>query len=452
VSVRSTFYPRAGFAVVPTPPLSGIYYTDVAVFNPLTPAFSVQNGTDQTTLSSQTAQLFGVPTSGSNLQLQPDPLGAPYGAYLGALEAIWYEPDDAVGSYPVTLGALAGLVQWTPAITITDGSAPVFVVPGAACYAIAFASPPTDPTAIIYVNGVQSGKIVGASNAPGSSLSLIQLESGTGDTMFQIESTVPFVSVISLSVGDAPLINAAQTSGFQQVLLGTATASDPPPSEVIIYTNPLWRSIWVLLIGSGMTGTPVCQGESGAFYEASTPPYLVPNPSEQLFFRFNIIVAAEGEVGLSMLLPGVELYYWGADFADTDVLAYNQSGGGGVGSANTPDPLRFSYAGVLDDTIPIPGGAISCPPGSECFLTRLWAFILAGTSVDVTVYVNSYPAYAGPVAVSGFDPITVTTTPGGFVLPTPLQVFDLDIVSIAISDLVDSPADLGCMVDELLTP
>jgi hypothetical protein len=451
VSVRGSFYARAGFSLVPTPPLSGIYYTSVALYNALTPAFSVQNGTDQTTLSSQTAQLFAVPTSGSNTQLTPEPAGAPYGAYLGPLEAVWYEPDDQVGSFPVTLGALAGLIQWTPQVTI-DTSDPIYVAPGSACYAIALVGN-SDPTQVITVKGVQSGKIIGQSSAPGSTSLLVLLESGTGDTIFAITASAPITTVLSLSVGAAPSVNAAQTVGSQQVLLGTATAADPPPSAIIINTNPLWRSIWVLQIGNAMPAEPpVCQGASGAFYQASTPPYLIPIPGEQLFYRFNIIPAAEDEVTLSLVTTGALLFYWGADFADTDVLAYDQSGGGGVGSANSPDPLRFSYAGDLDASLAIPGGAVSCPPGATAFITRLWAWILAGTSVDVTVRVNSYPAYSGPVDVSGLTAITITTTPDGFVLPTPLQVFDLDIVDIVLSSLVGTPAGLGAMADTLIVP
>jgi hypothetical protein len=268
-------------------------------------------------------------------------------------------------------------------------------------------------------------------------------------TWYQAAEPIP--QNLPISIG-----NTATTTSTQQVLLGTATAADPPPGEIIIPTNPLWRSIWVLQIGNAMPNVPpVCQGASGAFYEASTPPYLVPIAGEQYFYRFNIIPAAEDEVGLSLVTEGALLFYWGADLADTDVFAFDQNGGSG-GMSNTPNPIRFSYAGDLvagtsDDT-DIPGAFVDVEPGSTGYITRLWGLILGGTSVNVTVRVNSAPAYAGPVAIPDLTNITITPTPGGFVLPTPQQVYDLDYVDIVLSDLVDTPAGLGCFVGEISVP
>jgi hypothetical protein len=453
VSVLGTFYARAGLSIALSPPrLSGIYYDSMAVYNALTPAFTVQNGVDQSTLAGQTAQLFPVPTTASAMQLQAAPEGAPYGAYLGPINTVWFEPPDTPGSFPVTLGALAGQIQWTPEIEITDGSAPIFVVPGAACYAIVFSATPADPTAVVYVNGVQSGKIVGASNAPGSSQSLIQLEAGTGDTIFQITSTAPFNAIVSLVVGDAPLINAAQTIGSQQILVGSG-GPEVGGTDIVVNTNPLWRAIFVAILGTGPFATPTVAGSTGLTYEATMPPYLVPSPNQALW-RFHLLTGVDTAVTIG-LPPGGTMYWWGADFADVDVEAYNSSGGD-IGMANSPDPLRFSYAGDLvagtSASTDIPGGYVSCPAGSTAFLTRLWGKILGGTSVDVTVRVNSYPAYAGPVDVPGLDPITITTTDGGFVLPSPLQVFDLDYVDIVLSSLVATPAGLAALVDVIAVP
>ena len=142
--------------------------------------------------------------------------------------------------------------------------------------------------------------------------------------------------------------------------------------------------------------------------------------------------------------------WWGADLADVDATIYNPNGGS-PGMSNSPDPLRFSYAGALvagtSDTTDIPGGFVSCPIGSTAFLTRLWGLILGGTSVNVTVRVNSSPAYSGPVDVPGLTNITITPTPGGFVLPSSLQVYDLDYVDIVLDTLVGSPAGLAALSD-----
>ena len=119
--------------------------------------------------------------------------------------------------------------------------------------------------------------------------------------------------------------------------------------------------------------------------------------------------------------------------------------------ANTKTPHNFSYDAALVAGS-FPGFFVSVAPGSQAFLTRLWGQILAGASVDVTVRVNSYPAYSGPVDVAGFDPITLTATPGGFVLPTDLEVFDLDYVDLDLSNLVGSPGEMAVQVDELDVP
>jgi hypothetical protein len=268
-------------------------------------------------------------------------------------------------------------------------------------------------------------------------------------TWFQANEPTPTNLPISLG-------NTSTTTSSQQVLLGAI--SDPAFGlHVQFDTNPLWRSIWVAAIQVSPTtplSPPILTGGSGLLYDPITPPYLLPGfPAYQGFWRFIIVSALEdieGEVDL--LLPAqASQVWWGADLADVDATVYTPSGGD-IGMANTPNPLRFTYAGTLDASVPIPGGAVSCPNGSTTFLTRLWAWILAGTSVDVTVRVNSAPAYSGPVDVPDLTNITVTSTPGGFVLPTSLQVFDLDIVDIVVSSLSGAPAGLGALVDVAVVP
>ena len=86
---------------------------------------------------------------------------------------------------------------------------------------------------------------------------------------------------------------------------------------------------------------------------------------------------------------------------------------------NTNTPHNFSYLGNLtaSATTPVPGFFVSTPPGSQSFLSRLWGQILGGTSVAVQVRRNAYPAYSGAVPITGWNTVTITTTPGGFVLP-----------------------------------
>lgn len=461
MSVLSTFFTRSGFPTVITPPRAGIYYTSVAVYDPLTLSFSVQNGVDQTTLSPQAAQLFEVPSSGSAMQLQPLLGNVPYGAFLGPIQAVFYEPEDTAGSFPVTLGALAGLTQWTPAGISIDSSDPVTISPGAPITQIQV-SGASAPGSTITIRGLESGLIVGVGTIDASGQVTIVLESGTLDTIFTVTSSAPITATISIFLGVAPVVNTDVTIGERQVLVGQGDATFGG-QHVVFNTNPLWRAIWVVAIDPDALGPfspPIATGSSGVLYNPTTPPYLLPGfPDYQGFWRFIIVPAIE--TSIDMLLPNTNVgnnaqYWWGADLADVDVAVYDTPGGGPIGSSNSPDPLRFSYAGDLvagtsDDT-DIPGGFISCPPGSTSFLTRLWGVIKGGTSVDVTVTVNSAPSYSGAVPVAGFDPVTITTTPGGFILPTPLQVFDLDLVEIVLSNLIGTPAGLASMVDELIVP
>lgn len=270
-------------------------------------------------------------------------------------------------------------------------------------------------------------------------------------TWYQAAEPIP--QNLPISIG-----NTATTTSTQMVLIGSCTAAEVTGPPIIIDTNPLWRTIWVaMLVDDTWTpadGTPDLQGETGMFYAPSSPPYVQGGGK---FWRFHIITGADLFVALSLPfldLPGFSgtQYWWGADLADVDAEVYDTNGGSGVG--NSADPIRFSYAGDLvagtsDDT-DIPGAFISCPNGSTCFITRLWGLILGGTSVNVTVRVNSAPAYAGPVDIPDLTNITITPTPGGFILPTAQQVFDLDYVDIVLSDLTDTPAGLACMVDESL--
>lgn len=204
MSVTATNYARVGFTTTLSPPLSGIYYVSIAVYNAPTQAFTVQNGVSQNTLSGQSAQLFSMPSNGSPLALQPFPNNYPYGAYLGPLQAVWFEPSDSSGSYPVTLGALAGLVQWTPVVTL-DAADPIYVVPGAPINSIVI-SDASDTSETITITGAQSATVVGTGILGGNSSVTIPLDAGTGDSVFSITSSAPITAIVSLVVGVAPLV------------------------------------------------------------------------------------------------------------------------------------------------------------------------------------------------------------------------------------------------------
>jgi hypothetical protein len=180
----------------------------------------------------------------------------------------------------------------------------------------------------------------------------------------------------------------------------------------------------------------------------------------ELLHGISLVATASG------LTPGVQasMVLAGADFPAAQAPPYfgpslitaTATAGSGGEVSNTPNELRFSYAGALvagtSDTTDIPGGFVSCPPGSTTFITRLWGLILGGTSVNVTVRVNTAPAYSGPVDVPDLTGITITPTPGGFILPTALEVFDLDYIDIVLDTLTGTPTGLAAMVDVLVVP
>ena len=109
----------AGVTSTLRPPLSGIYYTSVAIFNSLPITFSVQNGVNPNTLSSYQAQLFTLSSSGSPIALTAPPSSYPYGTLLGTLTAVWYDPDGSPGSFPVSLA------PQTSSVVVTTTSPPV---------------------------------------------------------------------------------------------------------------------------------------------------------------------------------------------------------------------------------------------------------------------------------------------------------------------------------------
>lgn len=135
MSVLSTYYTQYGFSTRLTPPRSGLYYSTVAIYNPLNFTYTVQNGVNQNTLASQNAQLFAVPTTGSPPVLAPinwpygGAAGSQYGAWFGPVSAVWFEPGETPGSYPTTLGPLNGIVQWTPNHVMLPHNNPVVIVP-----------------------------------------------------------------------------------------------------------------------------------------------------------------------------------------------------------------------------------------------------------------------------------------------------------------------------------
>lgn len=204
MSVTTSGFARSGFTTTLTPPRPGIYYTSVAVYNALTPVFLVQNGVNQNSLSAQTAQLYAEPTTGSSMSLQAIVQNYPYGSYLGPLTAVWFEPTETPGSYPVTLGALAGLVQWTPLVLLS--SDPIYVVPGAPITSVTITSA-SDTSATITVTGLTSSSVLGSAALSGSSSVTIPLTPGTGDTVFIITSSADCNAIVSLFVGVPPEVS-----------------------------------------------------------------------------------------------------------------------------------------------------------------------------------------------------------------------------------------------------
>jgi hypothetical protein len=227
VSVLTLNYTQAGFVTALTPPRPGIYYTSVAVFNALTQGFSVQNGVDQSTLAIQQAQLFGVPSTGSPTRLQPLPVNYPYGAYLGPIQSVWYESTDSVGSYPVTLGALGGLIQWTPQVTLDSADA-IYVVPGTQITSVLIANA-SDTARTITVTGLESSSVVGSAALAGNTSVSIPLEGGTGDTVFAITADGTLTATISLFVGVPPVVGGGSVGPvtFYASLTGPGETATP---------------------------------------------------------------------------------------------------------------------------------------------------------------------------------------------------------------------------------
>jgi hypothetical protein len=230
VSILTTAYTRAGFNTTLTPPgPGGIYYPSVAVYNALTQLFVVQNGVAQNTLAIQQAQLFSVPTAGGTMLAQPLPRFYPYGSYLGPLQAVWYEPTDQPGSYPVSLGALTGLIQWTPVVDLSSSS-PIYLVPGTSITAVVVENA-TDTTETITVTGYQSSTVLGTATLAGNNNVQINLEGGTDDTIFEVTSSGPISATLSIIVGIPPGVNTAGGGGggvtFYASLLGPGQFASP---------------------------------------------------------------------------------------------------------------------------------------------------------------------------------------------------------------------------------
>lgn len=212
MSVTTTVYARAGFNALLTAPLSGVYYPEVAIYNALTQIFAVQNGIGQDNLASQLAVLYQVPSSGQSMVLQPSPRFYPYGAYLGPIQAVWYQPDDSPGTFPTTLGALAGLIQWTPAGISLDDVNSVYLVPGTSISSIVVSNA-SDTSETITIKGVQSGLVLGTGSLGGATSVQIALGEATGDTVFAVTSSAPITATLSLVVGTPPTVNGGGGGG-----------------------------------------------------------------------------------------------------------------------------------------------------------------------------------------------------------------------------------------------
>lgn len=131
MSVVTTGQVLAGVPLVLLPPRSGLYFSSVAIYNPLPVLFTVQSGPNQTNLSPQSAQLFEMASSGSPPVLQAAPSGYLYGTLLGTVQAVWYEPGEATGSYPVPLGVSSSPVTisiTSPAVGTTISTPNGYVI------------------------------------------------------------------------------------------------------------------------------------------------------------------------------------------------------------------------------------------------------------------------------------------------------------------------------------
>lgn len=203
MSIAATAYTRAGFNTpMSSPGLSGIYFGSVALYNPVVPLLTVQNGVAQNTLPAQTAQLYQVPTTGSPLTAQNLlPSTAPYGSWTGPLTAVWFDPTESPGSYPVTLGAVAGLLEFTPVITLS--STAVYVVPNAPFSSITI----TQASGVgdtVTVTGYQTSSVLGSGVVASNGTVSITLSPGTADTILEVTSSATQTAVVSVFLGLRP--------------------------------------------------------------------------------------------------------------------------------------------------------------------------------------------------------------------------------------------------------
>jgi hypothetical protein len=206
VSFSTIGYMRAGLPLSFSAPLTSIYFSTVALYNPLNQGFNVQNGSNQNVLSPQQAQLFSVTKSGSAIGLQlpfsSAISGLQPGAWLGPIQAVWFEPDESPGSFPTPLGALQGLVQWTPPDTSFTAE-PFFIVPSGALISVIFddVQPGASPTGID-ITGQQSGDVVASYSgtpAAGSTITIPVIPNAI-DTSYSITSSVDFSATLVLGV------------------------------------------------------------------------------------------------------------------------------------------------------------------------------------------------------------------------------------------------------------
>jgi hypothetical protein len=220
VSVTTTAYTQYEFTTTLVPPRSGIYYSTVAIFNPLNITFTVQNGPNQNTLSGAQATLFNVPTTGAPPQLSgwQAPFGgattSQYGAFLGPVTAVWYESTETPGSYPVTLGPLSGLVQWTPSDTVLPLDSVITIVPTGPISQVILTD--ANPGDLIELQGYPSEALVEGVVAADGSLSLYPLNPGT-DTWYVI-ADLTGASTATVSIVLAPAAVAPSGGGGGQLV------------------------------------------------------------------------------------------------------------------------------------------------------------------------------------------------------------------------------------------
>lgn len=218
MTVLTTVYTQAGFTTTVIPPRPGIYYTSVAIYNPLSIGFSVQNGVNQNTIPPEQAQLFKVPSTGSPPSLSSPFTPYPYGTYTGPVQAVWFDPTDTPGSYPTPLGALGGIIQWTNPISLGATSVYVATTNGATSITVVNMS---NVSATVSVYGIKSGVLLGTAFVAANSSGIVPIATNSTDSSYSITSSSSITATLTLSFG------ISYFTGSHGLIFNSPTVNDP---------------------------------------------------------------------------------------------------------------------------------------------------------------------------------------------------------------------------------